>query len=214
LWRLGPAALSDAELLALVLGTGNGKSDALELARRLLAQAGGADRLIGLEPAELKRLEGLGPGKAARLSGALMLALRALESRSRLAREGRFQCSRDIFEHFHKRLGLLKHEVFYAVGLSSRNEVLREVLVAKGTVNECRVEPQEVFRPLISEGAPRAVLVHNHPSGDPTPSPNDIALTRRLCQAAQLLGILILDHVVVGQKDFASLRDLGMMGDP
>lgn len=214
LLRLGPNALSDSELLALVLGTGSAQQDALTLAAQLIAEIGGVDRLIGLEPAQLSRLRGLGLAKACRLSGALSLALRAIERRSRLVREGRFQCSRDIFEHFASRLGLLKHEVFYALGLSSRNEVLRELLVAQGTVNECRVEPQEVFRPLISEGAPRAVLVHNHPSGDPTPSPSDVSLTRRLVQGGQVLGIAILDHVIVGRSDFASLRDLGMMGEP
>jgi DNA repair protein RadC len=211
LWRLGPEALSDTELLALLLGTGSAKSNALELAEQILLQVGGAERLIGLEPAELRSLSGIGPGKAARLCGALMLVLRGLENRSRLARKGRFHCSRDIFEHFRNRLALLKHEVFYAVGLSSRNEVLRELLVAKGTTNECRVDPQEVFRPLVSEGAPRAVLVHNHPSGDPTPSPSDVALTRRLMEGGRILGISILDHVIVGREEFASLRDLGMM---
>jgi len=106
---------------------------------------------------------------------------------------------------------VLREEVFIVVGLNSRNESIHELAVAQGSVNECRVAPATVFRPMIVESAARAVLLHNHPSGDPTPSPHDVALTRRLVSVGKMVGIPILDHIIIGRNAYSSLRDLGLL---
>jgi DNA repair protein RadC len=211
---LGARSLGDAELVALVLGAGNGGGGALDVARDLLAAAGGLGRLARLGPHGLARLRGVGEAKAARIAAAFELGLRVIEQAGRDGRSrGRFGCSADIHEAFRVRLALLQQEVFFAVGLNNKNEPVREVLVAKGSLTECRVEPREVFRPMIAEAAARLVLVHNHPSGDPHPSSDDVALTHRLVEVGRLVGIPILDHVIVGHGSYASLRDLGLLSD-
>jgi DNA repair protein RadC len=123
----------------------------------------------------------------------------------------RFTCSRDIFRRYHGRLCRLRQEIFLVVGLNNKNEVLTEQVVAMGTVDECRVEPREVFRPMIVEAVARALLIHNPPSGDPSPSPEDISLTRRICEVGTLLGVPVLDHLIIGANRYSSLRDMGMM---
>jgi DNA repair protein RadC len=207
----GPAGLSDSELLALVIGGDRRGETAVEAARRILYQVGGLERLLEQNTRSLCGLKGLGHTRAARLVASFELVMRAVEQRAKQRVRGRFVCSQDIFEAYRDRLGWLRQEIFMVVGLNNRNEIIREEMVAKGTLNECFVEPREVFRPLITEAAARAVLVHNHPSGDPSPSPNDVALTRRLSKAGELVGVPILDHVIITCSSHASLRDLGLM---
>ena len=101
--------------------------------------------------------------------------------------------------------------MFLVAGLNTRNQTVREITVARGSLNECVVHPREVFRPLIAEAAAKVILVHNHPSGDPTPSPEDVALTKRLSEAGRLLGITVIDHVIVSRNAYSSLQDLGLM---
>ena len=211
LLRSGPSGLSDSELLALVIGGGRRGENAVEAARRILHAVGDLEQLLEQDTRSLRAIEGLGCARAARLVASLELVLRGVEQRAKQRVRGRFVCSRDIFEAYRDRLGWLRQEIFMVVGLNNRNEIIREEMVAKGTLNECYVEPREVFRPLITEAAARAVLVHNHPSGDPSPSPNDVALTRRLAKAGELMGVPILDHVIITRSGHASLRDLGLM---
>ncbi|MDD5308835.1 MAG: DNA repair protein RadC [Deltaproteobacteria bacterium] len=210
---LGARSLGDAELVALVLGTGNGGGSACDVARDLLAAAGGLARLARLGPHGLADLPGVGEAKAARIAAAFELGLRVVEKTGRDGRSrGRFGCSADIYQAYRVRLALMQQEVFFAVGLNNKNEPIREALVAKGSLTECRVEPREVFCPMIAEAAARLALVHNHPSGDPRPSSHDVALTRRLVEVGELVGIPVLDHVVIGHGSYASLRDLGLLG--
>ncbi|MDJ0763410.1 MAG: DNA repair protein RadC [Myxococcota bacterium] len=206
----GVSALSDAELLALVLGSGNGRVHVLEVARQLLRTLGGLEGIRNKGIGAMSKMPGLGAAKGARLLAALELGIRVVEQKGKRANEGRFHSSADIYEIYRARLGHLKQEVFMVVGLNAKNELLKERVVAKGSVDECHVAPPEVFRPLIAEAATRAILIHNHPSGDSTPSPHDVALTRRLIRAGELLGIQILDHVIIGTCAYASLRDLGV----
>jgi DNA repair protein RadC len=215
LWELGPAALSDSELLALLIGAGQGNENAVETARRVLSEAGGLEALLERDVQSLSRFKGMGSAKGARLIAALELGMRVVEQRAKERLCPRLNCSLDIFEAYRARLGSLVQEVFAVVALNNRNEIIREEIVAKGSLNECRVEPREVFRPLIAASAARAVLLHNHPSGDPSPSPSDVALTRRLAKVGDTVGIPILDHVIISRFSHASLRDLGLLsGDP
>jgi DNA repair protein RadC len=209
--ELGASALSDSELLALVLGTGSGKENVSETARRILLDIDGIERLPTLGQGALSRIRGLGGVKAARLAAAIELGVRLIEQRAGKRPRTAFHSSLEIFEAFSARLGGLRQEVFLVVGLNNRNEVIREMTVAMGTLNECLVEPREVFRPLIAEAAARAVLLHNHPSGDPSPSTYDVSLTRRLVKVGELVGIPILDHIIIGRFSHVSLRDLGLI---
>ncbi|MBW2276253.1 MAG: DNA repair protein RadC [Deltaproteobacteria bacterium] len=207
----GPAALGDAELLALVLGTGAGQDNAVESARRILGEVGGVERLARQGLRGLASLPGVGEAKASRIAAALELGVRVIERRSGAADNGRFNCSADIYKAFRARLTTLTQEVLLVVGLNNRNEPVCEVEVARGSLSECQVGPREVFRPLIAETAARTVIVHNHPSGDCTPSPFDVVLTRRLAEVGELIGIPVIDHIVVGRGNYASLRDLGLL---
>ncbi|MBW2242444.1 MAG: DNA repair protein RadC [Deltaproteobacteria bacterium] len=202
----GPAALADAELVALLLGTGSGGRGVLQLAEDLLAP-GGLRALAAASSAELRRTPGVGAAKSASLLAAVELGRRLAAQR---LREGdAIRSPEDVFRHFHSSLRDAPHERFLVLLLDGRHRVIREVLTSQGTLTSSLVHPREVFRPALREGAAALVAVHNHPSGDPTPSPEDRQVTRRLIEAGKLLGVPLLDHVVVAERGFASLREAG-----
>ncbi len=207
----GVEALSDSELLSLILGSGCGKENVLDTARRILTEIGGLDALAQKGVGSLKNISGIGIAKAARLTAAFALGVRTVEERAKAKMRISFGCSKDIFEAYRARLGVLCQEVFLVVGLNNRNEMIKEITVAMGTLSECRVEPREVFRPLIAEAAARAVLIHNHPSGDPRPSAADISITERLSKVGNLVGIPILDHIIIARSGYSSLVDLNIL---
>lgn len=210
--RRGALSLSDTELVALLL-TQRDEGERFAVARKIAVAKDGLPELVDAGVAELRRRFHLSPRSAGRLLAAAELGVRIVERRQGAALSRQIGCSADVFESYRVRLGLLRQETFFAIGLSNRNQVIRERIVAVGTINECRVEPRDVFRPMIAESVARSVLVHNHPSGDPTPSPHDVALTRRLARVGQLIGIPVLDHVIIGRGEYASLRDLGLMDE-
>ncbi|MCP5058288.1 MAG: JAB domain-containing protein [bacterium] len=202
----GPTALADAELVALLLGTGSGGRGVLQLAEDLLAP-GGLRALAAASSAELRRTPGVGAAKSASLLAAVELGRRLAAQR---LREGdAIRSPEDVFRHFHSSLRDAPHERFLVLLLDGRHRVIREVLTSQGTLTSSLVHPREVFRPALREGAAALVAVHNHPSGDPTPSPEDRQVTLRLIQAGKLLGVPLLDHVVVAERGFASLREAG-----
>jgi len=207
--RYGASALSDAELSALIVGPGGGGESAESAAQRVLSATGGLARLTRTGLGTLSRLPGVGEARAARLVAAVELGIRGLTITGQ--GEPFFNSSREVWLAYRGRLQLLQQEVFYAVGLNNKNRRLSEVVVAKGSLTECLVEPREVFRPMIADAAARVVLLHNHPSGDPTPSPEDLILTRRLVASGELVGIPILDHLVFGENAYTSLRDQGFL---
>ncbi len=206
LFAHGAAQLSDAELLALLLRVGVRGRYAASLARELLA-AGGLAALANAAPAELGTIAGIGPAKAASVLAACELG-RRLAARP-LRRGDRIGCPEDVHRHFHAHLRDATAEQFHTVLLDSRHRVIRSVLTSQGTLTASLVHPREVFRPALREAAAALVLVHNHPSGDPSPSPEDREITRRLAQAGVLLGIPVLDHVIVADRGYASLREEG-----
>ena len=199
----GPEALDDVELLALLLRTGTRGRPAPALARALLGSQGlrGLARTL---PSELERHEGVGPAKAATLLAALELGRRLSERR--LENGVPIRGPEDVFLHFHARLRDVPHEQFHLLLLDGRHRVLREVMASQGTLTASLVHPREVFRPALREGAAALVVVHNHPSGDPGPSSEDREVTRRLVQGGALLGVPLLDHVVVAERGWVSLR--------
>ena len=202
----GAAPLSDAELLALLLRTGARGRAATQLAQQLLA-SGGVAGLAQASLAELAAVAGIGPAKAATLLAAFELGRRL--AAKPLHRGERIGSPEDVHRHFHARLRDAPTEQFHIVLLDARHRVLRSVLASQGTLTASLVHPREVFRPALREAAAALVLVHNHPSGDPSPSPEDREITRRLARAGSLLGIPILDHVIVADRGYASLREQG-----
>ncbi|MGI9041998.1 MAG: RadC family protein [Gemmatimonadales bacterium] len=210
MWSLGPSALTATELLAILIGTGRGGQSVLEVACRLLEVSEGSLRRLAQRPrAELLRTDGVGPTKAARL-------LAAFELGARLAREERPPVHRirepeDVVCLFQGRLRDLQVEEFHLLALDSQSQVLREVLVTRGLLNSSLVHPREVFRAAIVEAAAGIIVVHNHPSGDPTPSAEDRAVTQQLAAAGQLLDLPLYDHVIIAGDRFVSFATAGLL---
>lgn len=211
LLALGEEALSDQELLALVLGTSGEKGrDVLALAREL---AGAFQGLAGLEAVaveQMMKMRGVGMAKACRVKAAFELGRRTSAGRPRAGQPIRDPAS--VAKWFRVKIGRLPKEVFWSLGLDSKNRVLRPLRVAEGHLSGVEVHPREVFRPLVALGAAATILVHNHPSGDPEPSQEDFALTARLVEVGRLVGIHVLDHVIVGDQGHVSLAERGRLG--
>jgi len=204
LWRCGAQSIGDAELIALVLGTGVRDHPVLAVAADLVQSIGGVAALSRASPHELAQVTGVGMARAARLAAAFELGRRAVAVVHHRKLLGSAQ---DVYRCVAPRLAGLSQEVFLAVGVDVRNGLLDIVEVARGSVAHVEVHPREVFRPLIRMAAAGGVLVHNHPSGDPTPSPADRALTCQLREIGQMLAIPIIDHVVVGDRSFRSIAE-------
>lgn len=201
----GAENLSEAELLAVVLGT-VGPIPALRAANQLLAEHGSASELARMATAELRRH--VGPVRAARIQASFELGRRALLPRTRLTT---IETPLDVYAYARPRLAHLTREVFHVLLLDTRHRLVADRRVAEGGLAACAVSPRDVFEPAIREAAPALVFVHNHPSGDPTPSRDDILLTERLGQAARLLGLSLIDHVVVADGGYVSLAEMGKL---
>lgn len=212
LWSVGPSPLSSAELVAILLGTGTAREPVTVLASRILHEAGGLEGLAKLGPGALEGLAGLGPTKAARLVAAVELGRRV--TARPLDRRLRIGSSRDVDAAYRPRLADLDVELFCAVALDAKSRPIREIEIARGGLSACPVAPADVFRALVREAAASAIVVHNHPSGEPTPSAEDVALTERLARAGELIGIRLLDHVVIGREGYFSFLDAGLLAPP
>jgi DNA repair protein RadC len=205
--RVGPAGLGDNELLAVVLGQGTPRASAIELANAVLAAVGGLHGLARATVDDLRRVRGIGPARASQIVAAIEVGRRTL-MRSRLERV-QILSSRDAAELLVPQFGSRPVEQFGVVLLDTKHRVLRTSLLSVGTLDASIVHPREVFREAASGGAAAIIVFHNHPSGDPRPSPEDVALTRRLIRAGEMMGIDVLDHVIIAENRFHSLRDAG-----
>jgi len=205
----GAGALASRELLAILVGSGREGASAVDIAAALLHGADGSlRRLAGASAAELSAVPGVGPAVAARVSAALELG-------RRLAREGPLERNRirgplDVYERCAPGMRDLQQEEFRVLLLNTQHGVMRELVVTRGTLDTSVVHPREVFRAAITESAAAVILLHNHPSGDPTPSPEDRDVTRQLAEAGRLLGIAVLDHVVIGDGRYISFVESGL----
>jgi DNA repair protein RadC len=202
----GAAALGDNELVALVLGNGSRRQDALALANALLAAHGGLHGLIRCSVDDLVRTVGVGHARAAQILAALELGRRTLAR----APKARFQIRNptDAALYLMPRFGSRAKEQFGIVLLDAKHRVMRDVVLAVGTLNSSVVEPRDVFREAAIGGATAIVVFHNHPSGDPTPSEDDVELTRRLAASGVLIGIDVIDHVILGDSHYFSFREM------
>jgi DNA repair protein RadC len=205
---LGANALTNAELLAIILRTGSAGQNVVNLATALLAQNGGLGGLARMPFAELVRIRGLGAAKAAELRAAFELALRlnALQPEDRPV----VRSPDDVIRIVGGEMSLLDQEHLRVVLLNTRNHVLGVTEVYKGNVSSAVVRTAELFREAIRQNAPSLVIVHNHPSGDPAPSPDDIAMTKSAVLAGKTLDIEVLDHIVVGDHRHVSMKELGL----
>jgi DNA repair protein RadC len=206
LQRHGVAALGDNELIALIIGSGSQRRGALAVANDVLAAHGGVHALARCTPDALARVSGIGCAKASQIVAAFELGRRTLSKAA--AERPRLANARDAAALLLPRFGSVGVEQFGIVLLDTRHRVLRTTVIARGSTNTCVVEPREVFREAALGGASAIVAFHNHPSGDPTPSPDDVALTRRLAAAGVLMGIDLVDHIIVGDQRYCSLKEL------
>ncbi len=205
----GSDALSDAHLLAILLRTGRRDSSAVQVAIELLHRLGGVAGLAKCGIEELCAIDGIGPAKAAQLKAAVELGRRTMAVP--LSTGTRVSSSADLFKHFHPTLRDIKREIFKVVLLDAKNTVLKETTVSEGSLTLSVVHPREVFAFAVRESAAGVIFLHNHPSGDPTPSLEDRQLTDRLVAAGRLLGIRVLDHLVIGDGRYVSFADEGWL---
>jgi DNA repair protein RadC len=207
----GAENLTEAELLAIVLRTGNGSTgeSALDHARALLAQFGGLKGIDTAQVRELKSIKGIGSAKTAQIKASLELGRRLGKDKWEPGLP--LRSSEDVFRHFRGELEKEKREIFYVVLLNNKNRKIRDVKISEGSLTASLVHPREVYHPVIRECAAAVIFVHNHPSGDPSPSPEDVEITRRLKEVGEVMGVRVLDHVVVGQDRYFSFSDKGML---
>ncbi len=209
LLKSGPASLSDAQLLAILLRTGSNKGDALQLAMHLLKKFSPLSQLVHTSVAELCSVKGVGLAKAAQLKAAIEFGRRSLAVSDF---EGtKISKSQDVFQHYAYLLRGARKEFFKIVLMDQKNRVIRDVMVSEGSLTATIVHPREVFQPAVRESAAAVIFLHNHPSGDPAPSEEDKNTTKRLIMAGELLGIPVLDHVIIGSRDYFSFADAGYM---
>ena len=205
----GAEALSDAELLAILLGTGSREATALELASRLLTVFQSLRRLVDATVEELSQMKGIGPAKASQVKAALELARRL--SRFYGSPRPVIRSPEDAAGLVMEEMRHLDREHFRAILLNTKNQVIATDNVSVGTLNSSAVHPRELFRNAIKRSAAALILLHNHPSGDPAPSREDIDITGRLVQSGKIIGIEVLDHVIIGDNKFTSLKAEGLI---
>ena len=203
----GPEVLSDAELLAVVLRHGRGGLTAVDLGRALIRRYGDFRQLGDAGLGELCVATGVRRPQAALIVAVLEIARRHGESAFRMGQP--FRGSSDVYAHFRERLATERRECFFAVLLDNKHRKIKDVAVSQGSLTASIVHPRDVFAPVVRESAAAVIFVHNHPSGDPTPSREDIEITRRLRDVGELMGVRVLDHIVVGRGRYVSFVDDG-----
>lgn len=207
--KYGPESLSTAELLAILLRTGTRKDNAVNLSNRILRDYS-LSRLSRASIPELSRIHGIGLAKATQIAACFELA-RRLEAHSD-APKPRIKKPEDAYRLIAPGLRNLKRETFKALYLDAKNQLIWEETISIGTLDASIVHPREVFKTAIQESTASIILAHNHPSGDPGPSREDVELTRRLTEAGKLIGIEILDHIIVGEGGYVSMKEGGILG--
>jgi len=209
LLKLGPEALSSQEILALILGRGIAGESVMVIAQRLLSEFGNLKKIANASIEELSKVKGIGVAKAAQIKASFELSKRIDEDF--LYEKKRVKTPEQVLSLVKSRLKGKKKEHFLVLLLDTRNQVISISNVSVGSLDTNIVHPREVFKEAISSSASSCVFVHNHPSGDPTPSEDDMELTKRLTKAGEIVGIDVLDHIIVTDNDFISLKERGII---
>lgn len=215
--KLGPGALSDTELLAMLLRSGSKGHNVISIAQRLIAEAGSLTALVKWHEADFRRLTGIGRVKALQLVTVMEIVRRGMAQGAE-TEDGIFNRPALIHTHFQSQIAGLAVEKFWVLCLNRKNRLLKQVEITSGTATSSLAHPREVFREAIRHGATAIVCVHNHPSGDPAPSAADVQVTRQMREAAKAVDIELLDHVIVGRagadpqgRGYYSFREAGVL---
>lgn len=207
--RYGASVLSQAELLAIILRTGTRQESVIHMAQRMLGEIGGIRGFMDMSLEELTRMKGIGPAKAVQIKAGIELGQRLAVMRQ--PETAIIRSPRDAADMVMEQLRYLQKEHFVCLFLNTKNHIIAQETLSMGSLNASIVHPREVFRAAIKCSSASIVCIHNHPSGDPTPSPEDILITNRLCKAGELVGIDVLDHIIIGDGEFVSLKEQGLM---
>jgi DNA repair protein RadC len=209
LLKSGPQALSDAELVALLVGSGSGGVTAVDVAKKLVQENGGLTALAAKGVPEMTRMKGIGPARGARILAAFEIGRRAA------CRPGpakfKVRSPEDVVMRFGPALRSARQEVFKVILLDGGQRMIRDSTVSKGTLNASLVHPREVFKTAVDELAASVILMHNHPSGEPAPSAEDRSITLQMTEAGRLMGIPVLDHVIIAGNGFFSFAKEGLI---
>ncbi|MFK7694218.1 DNA repair protein RadC [Paenibacillus sp. HJGM_3] len=207
--QYGAHALSNAELLAILIRTGTRSESAVHLAQRLLTQTNGLRQLVEMSTEQLTAVRGIGAAKALQIQAGIELGKRL--ARTSQAETVTIRSPRDVTDLLGEDLRYLQKEHFVCLFLNTKNQVIGRETLSIGSLNASIVHPREVFLAAVKRSSASIVCAHNHPSGDPTPSPEDIQITRRLAEAGELLGIELLDHIIIGDRTCVSLKEQGYL---
>ncbi len=201
--RYGVEALSDAELFAIILRTGSPNENVIDMSNRLIKEYG-LDKLFECSLKELQKIKGIGPSKAMQI-----LSMAELNKRCniRKVRQHHIRNAEDVFNIYKEKLGNKKQEVFTILMLGTKNHTIGEKVISIGNSDTAIADAKEIFNPAIKNSASKIILIHNHPSGDPTPSESDKAVTKQIINAGEIVGITVLDHIIIGNDSYWSWRE-------
>ena len=211
--KTGSVSLTNSELLAIVLRTGFGsptrKQSALDLAKNLLLQYKNLNEISEMSVTELAEIKGIGLAKAAQIMASFEIGKRmaAEKNGSNIS----FRCSEEVANYYIPLLKDLKNEQFRLVMLNIKNRIIREVMISQGSLTSSIVHPREVLKIAIKASAASVIFLHNHPSGDPEPSIDDIEITNRLCKSCSIIGINVLDHLIIAENGYFSFKQKNML---
>lgn len=206
--RHGAGVLSNAELLAILLRVGTKEENAISLAHRILKQEQGLRFLVDSKVEQLASIKGVGQAKAAQIKAAIELGRRL--STFELGVDKPIKCPQDVADLLMEDMRYLKQEHMKLVLLNTKCNLIAVEEISKGSLNASIVHPRELFNPAIRKSSASIIMVHNHPSGDPTPSSEDIAITTRIFEAGKLLGIELVDHIIIGDGKYISMKEKGL----
>jgi len=211
--KFGCEILTNSELLAIILRTGisgkGNKQSALDLAKNLLTKYDSLKRLCDESISELAEMKGIGWIKAAQIKAAVEFGRRVVSEKN--GNNTSFKCSEEVANYYIPLLKDLKKEQFRLVLLNIKNKIIREVMISQGSLTSSIVHPREVLKTAIKESAASVIFIHNHPSGDPEPSIDDIEITNRLCKSCSIIGINVLDHIIIAEAGYFSFRQKNMI---
>ena len=201
--KYGIQSLSNTEILAIILRTGSKEKNVLEVSQKLLYQIDKISNLKDITINELTNIKGIGKTKAITILASIELGMRIIRNDNELKT---YTTPRQVFEYLYPKVKLLNIECLYALYLNTRGGLIQEVLITQGTVNSSLVDGKDIFKWALKLSATAIILVHNHPSGDPTPSIQDIKSTEKLVQMSKMMDVIILDHIIIG-NDYYSMKE-------